>query len=257
MSKILDWPEKAVATAVGRMSGPVVGAVAATCYAGLGLVLPLALHRSAVGLAELNVVGTSIAAVVLVAWIAVRVEANHRRHLVEWTTELRNLDSSEFEWLVGEVFRREGWSVRETGSHDGPDGNIDLQLSRNRDRVIVQCKRWTSWPVSVDDVRAFGGTLLREGLGSSAGIFVTLSRFTSQARDEAEQMGLLLVDGPALYARVERVRNVEPCPVCDQPMKLSRSAYGWWFRCVAQGCGGKRDLANDPGRAVELLTETP
>jgi hypothetical protein len=36
--------------------------------------------------------------------MAVRVEAGHRRHLVEWTTNLRHLDAAEFEWLVGEVF---------------------------------------------------------------------------------------------------------------------------------------------------------
>ena len=38
-------------------------------------------------------------------------------------------------------------------------------------------------------------------------------------------------------------------------MLLGRSSRGWWFRCVTPGCGGKRDLGRNPGRAVELLTE--
>ena len=229
------------------------GVVALLLYAGLGLALPLALHRSVTGFVELNVLGTSLAGLVIVAWLAVRVEAGHRRHLVEWTTSLRNLDAAEFEWLVGEVFRREGWKVRETGRQDGPDGNIDLELSRSDQRLVVQCKRWTARSVGVDDIRGFSGTLLREGLTGGAGIFVTLSEFTTQARAEAKETGLTLIDGRGLFARVEKVRRTEPCPQCRAPMKLDRSEHGWWFRCTADGCRGKRDLGKDPGRAVEFL----
>ena len=255
MSKVGEFAERAVEAAVRRISGPVAGGLAIVFYAGIGLALPLALHRSVAGLVELNIVGTSLAGLVLVAWLAVRVEAGHRRHLVEWTTNLRHLDSTEFEWLVGEVFRREGWKVRETGRQDGPDGNIDLELSRNRQRLIVQCKRWTSWSVGVEDIRGFAGTLLREGLAGRAGIFVTLSDYTPQARAEAKKTGVTLLDGRELFARVENVRRPEPCPECQKPMMLSRSAHGWWFRCVAEGCQGKRNLDKDPGLAVELLLE--
>lgn len=94
---------------------------------------------------------------------------------------------------------------------DGPDGNIDLELRRDGERVLVQCKRWTSWVVGVDDIRAFAGTLMREGLSGRGGMFVTLSDFGEQARAEAKKIGLTVIDGPALYARVEEVRRVEPC----------------------------------------------
>ena len=43
------------------------------------------------------------------------VEARDRRHLVEWTTDLRLLDFEEFEWFVGELYRRKGWSVERVG----------------------------------------------------------------------------------------------------------------------------------------------
>jgi restriction endonuclease Mrr len=88
--------------------------------------------------------GTLLAGSFVLAWFGVQVLAQRRRHLVEWTTDLRLLDAAEFEWLVGEVFRREGWAVEETGSQDGPDGNIDLRLTKAGARFIVQCKRWTS-----------------------------------------------------------------------------------------------------------------
>jgi hypothetical protein len=109
----------------------------------------------------------------------------------------------------------------------------------------------------VEDVRAFAGTLAREGLQRGAGLFVTLSSFTEQARSEGSQLGLTLVDNVDLYAKVERARKPEHCPKCASPMILDRSPRGWWFRCVTGRCDGKKDLGNDPGQAVQLLTEPP
>jgi hypothetical protein len=240
-----------------RASDRGVLVIAVLLYGGLGLALPLSLGLSVPWLVSMNVMGTLAAASVVLMWFVVRVQAAYRRHLIEWTGDLRLLDAREFEWLVGEVFRREGWRVEETGRQDAPDGGIDLAVTRPGERRIVQCKRWTSWRVGVDDVRAFAGTLTREGLPASAGIFVTLSDFTEQARNEAGTLRLELLDNRDLYARVEKVRRPEACPVCRAPMLLDRSPRGWWFRCVTSSCTGKRDLGRDPGRAVDLLTQPP
>lgn len=253
VSKSEGFPDRFVLALVSRTSGGTVATLAILLYAGLGLVLPLTLGWRVWYLVEANLVGTTLAAVVSVGWLMVRVEAGHRRRLVEWTTNLRLLDSSEFEWLVGEVFRREGWTVRETGRQGGPDGNIDLDLTRDRQRKIVQCKAWTSWLVGVDEIRRFLGTLMREKLPGDSGIFVTLSNFTEQARHEAQEAGIALVDNRELYSRIEKVRRDELCPLCNAPMILGRSQHGWWLRCVTNGCLGKRDLSADPGRAVDLL----
>jgi hypothetical protein len=240
-----------------RSSGRAIAVMAVLLYGGIGLALPLVLGWPVSWLITANILGTGFAGTLILVWLGVQVQAAHRRHLLEWTTDLRLLDAAEFEWLVGEVFRRDGWQVEETGRQDGPDGNVDLRLTRNGDRRIVQCKRWTSWLVKVEDVRAFGGTLLEAGLPGAAGIFVTLSDFTSAARDHAKKTGLILVDNRDLYARVERVRTAEACPKCHSAMVLDRSSRGWWFRCVAAGCDGKRDLGKEPARAVELLTQVP
>jgi Restriction endonuclease len=234
-----------------------VGVLAAVTYGGVGLAIPLALNWSVSWLVAANMVGTSFAGLFVLTWIANGVQANYRRQLVEWTTDLRHLSAQEFEWLVGEVFRREGWKVEETGSQTGPDGNIDLRLARNGAQVLVQCKRWESWLVGVDEIRAFGGTLMREGLPGTAGIFVTLSDFTDAARTDAKELGLTLIDGRDLHARVEKVRTPESCAICASPMKLDRSQHGWWFRCLTPGCAGKRNLSNEPALAVQLLTQGP
>lgn len=254
MAKTGDLTQRVTATFT-KMPGPVAAGIAFAFYPGVGLVVPLALDMSRAGLVEMNLLGVAWAFILSVGWLLTRIDASHRRHLVEWTTNLRNLDAAEFEWLVGEVFRREGWTVRETGGHGVPDGNIDLELFRNDQRRIVQCKRWTAWTVGVDDIRGFAGTLLREGLPGDAGIFVTLSAFSPQAEDEAKRIGLTLIDGRALLTRIEHVRHGEPCPTCHQPMRLDRSAHGWWFRCTTVGCRGKRDLGHDPGRAVALMAQ--
>ena len=243
------------------MSGRAVVALALLFYAGGGLALPLALNWPRWGLVEANFLWTMLAGLLIFAWAATQFEAGERRrqrrHLLEWTTELRHLNSEEFEWLVGEVFRREGWDVRETGSQERPDGNIDLDLTRDGQRAIVQCKLWQSWCVGVKQIREFAGTLMREGLPASAGIFVTIADIREGAIAEAEKIGITLVDKSDLYSRIEKVRRPELCDSCQKPMILDHSQHGWWFRCVAVGCPGKRDLGSDPGRAVELLTQPP
>jgi HJR/Mrr/RecB family endonuclease len=257
VSAVNDLFERAVMGLVGHVPGLVVGLIAFLLYPCFGLVLPLALHWSLLELVEANVLGVAFAAVVALGWLSLQIEAGKRRHLVAWTTNLRLLNGEEFEWLVGEMFNREGWKVRYTGHQDAADGNIDLELKRGEQRKIVQCKRWSAWLISVDEIREFGGTLLREKLPGSAGIFVTLSDFTEPARTEAKQSGIALLDGRDLHSRIEKVRRAEPCPICHQPMRFDRSAHGWWFRCVTPGCLGKKDLGSEPGRAVEFLTEPP
>jgi Restriction endonuclease len=242
---------------VTRASGRLVAAVTLILYPGVGLILPVSLHWSTLWLVEANVLGALFAGAVSLGWFSAQVEAAKRRHLVEWTTSLRNLNPEEFEWLVGETYRREGWSVRETGMRESGDGNIDLELTWKKERKLVQCKRWHSQLVGVDEIRSFAGTLLRKELPGTAGIFVTLSDFTEVAQAEAKQMRITTVNGRELYARVEKARRFELCEKCGQPMRFDRSAHGWWLRCVRPGCSGKRDLGNDPGRAVEFLTQSP
>jgi hypothetical protein len=243
--------------AVGRQPGHIVGLLAALTYGGIGLAVPLLLEWSVSWLVGANIFGTALAGLFVLTWVANGVQANYRRQLVEWTTDLRRLSGQEFEWLVGEVYRRDGWKVEETGRHSGPDGNVDLRLTKGRARVLVQCKRWEAKLVSVDEIRSFGGTLMREGLPGTAGVFVTLSDYTDAARADAKQIGLSLVNNRDLYALVEKVRKPELCGSCGVAMVLDRSPHGWWFHCVTAGCGGKRNLSSEPGRAVQFLTQVP
>ena len=222
-------------------------------YAGLGLLLPLALNAATVWLVMANVVAVVYAYIVLTAWFGARVIAARRRHLLEWTSNLRNLNSQEFEWLVTELHSREGFDVEWVGHLNSGDGNVDVRAKRGGRTYLIQCKRWQSWPVGVEEIRTFMGTLARERIPLDQGIFVTLSQYTDAAKEEAKGTSLSLVDGVALNARISAARKPELCPECGASMTLRKSPYGWYFRCSVTGCKGKRDLGRDAGGVVELL----
>jgi restriction system protein len=61
---------------------------------------------------------------------------------------IRQLSWQEFEQLVGEYFRRLGYTVRETGQR-GHDGGVDLELRQDGQLYLVQCKHWKAWKVGV------------------------------------------------------------------------------------------------------------
>ena len=57
---------------------------------------------------------------------------------------LDGLNWREFEVLVGEAFRLQGYRVMETGG-GGADGGVDLVLSRGSEKFLVQCKQWKAF----------------------------------------------------------------------------------------------------------------
>ena len=255
---------------IGPLPLNAVLVISAAIYAGVGLALPLLTGASAPLLVCCNVAGVALGWTALLAWLFPLTQARRREDLLDRTSDLRLLSAAEFEVLVGELLRREGWTVRETGGHGHPDGNIDLRIHRADQTRLVQCKRWDSRPVGVDEVRKLAGTLMREGLPGTGGMLVTSSNFTPAARAEAAAIGLELVGRRDLLRRLQQggaihllaaVRDVERthrCPNCAEPMVLDRSPHGWWLHCpnYATGCQGKRDLGTDGRKALEVLVSS-
>jgi restriction system protein len=65
-----------------------------------------------------------------------------RRRLLDRQSSLdsiRAMSWQDFEKLCGEVYRRKGFAVQETGK-DGPDGGVDLILRKGGEIWLVQCK---------------------------------------------------------------------------------------------------------------------
>ena len=75
--------------------------------------------------------------------------------LLESRTSVRSIQDlswKDFEYLVGEAYKRKGYSVLENTNY-GPDQGVDLVISKNSEVTLVQCKNWKSNKVGVSVVR--------------------------------------------------------------------------------------------------------
>jgi restriction system protein len=103
----------------------------------------------------------------------------------------------DFERLVGETFRRQGFMVTGFGGH-APDGGVDLGLAKNGRRFLVQCKHWRKREVGVTVVRELNGVIAAQR--AHGGFIVTAGQFTREAREFSDSCAITLIDGPALGA---------------------------------------------------------
>ncbi len=162
----------------------------------------------------------------------------------------------EFEVLVGEYFRRLGFSATVTGG-GGPDGGVDVLLQKGSDRYLVQCKHWRARRVGVEAVRELYGVMAAQRM--AGGFVVTSGDFTDEARAFASGREVELINGRALQRgiRAQSTATTSPrraqggrrasasvvvasatptqrssnsttflCPVCDSSMVLRQARNG-------------------------------
>lgn len=180
----------------------------------------------------------------------------------------------EFEMLVGEAFRLDGYRVVETGGA-GADGGVDLELHRGSETFLVQCKQWRAYKVGVEVVRELYGAMAASG--AAGGYVVTSGRFTSEARAFAAGRNVELVDGGRLVRMIDRVQaakapndareagvapnagaasgNTPRCPSCGSDMVRRNARRGANAGNAFLGCS--RYPACKGTRAVECLDHQP
>jgi restriction system protein len=139
---------------------------------------------------------------------------HQRKQLVRDVNQAKTADAldgmrwQEFEMLVGEAFRQQGFQVIETGG-GGADGGVDLVLSKpaqnGREKYLVQCKQWRAWKVGVEVVRELYGVMAARG--AAGGFVVTSGRFTPEATRFAEGRNLTLIDGPRLQRMLREAKG--------------------------------------------------
>ena len=117
---------------------------------------------------------------------------------------LNGMTWHEFERLVGEAFRRMGYTVSETGG-GGADGGVDLVLKKDDEKFLVQCKQWKAYKVGVTTIRELYGVM---AAGSAAGGFVVTSGvFTQEAKSFADGRNIDLIDGSELTAIIKKIQQ--------------------------------------------------
>ncbi|WP_101926745.1 MULTISPECIES: restriction endonuclease [Luteimonas] len=163
----------------------------------------------------------AVLALCTIASLVSFVRARRRRRLLETRTGLDSiatLDWREFERLVGEAFRRQGYAIEETGL-GGADGGIDLVLRRDGQRTLVQCKQWRRRQVPVSVVREMYGLLAHHG--AHAVQIAALHGFTRDAARFAQGKPITLLDGTALLAMI---RSAQAATHAAQPLPAQTPA---------------------------------
>ena len=135
----------------------------------------------------------------LVSWLK-RLQLDSQKGI----ESIRALNWKQFEELIGEAYRRQGFVVTENmGS--GPDDGIDLILQKNAETTLVQCKQWRKTKVGVSVVREMLGILTAKR--ASQVIIVTSGNFTTEAQRFATNKPIVLIDGNALESLIASVQN--------------------------------------------------
>ncbi len=117
---------------------------------------------------------------------------------------LNEMSWDEFEMLVGEHFRRQGFQVSRQGGN-GPDGGVDLVLKNISETYLVQCKQWKAYKVGVQPVRELYGVMA--SLGAAGGYVVTSGMFTDEAQTFAKGLNVELIDGRRLRQIIDNARK--------------------------------------------------
>ena len=117
---------------------------------------------------------------------------------------LCRLSWKQFEDLVGQAYRRQGYVVKEMLG-GGTDEGVDLILTRNGETTLVQCKRWRGLPVPVGIARLLYGVLMDRK--AAAAKLVATSQFTPEAIGYAKGTPIELIDAEALLELLAYVRS--------------------------------------------------
>ncbi|MDB5931774.1 MAG: restriction endonuclease [Polaromonas sp.] len=172
---------------------------------------------------------------------------------------LDRMSWQDFEILVGEHFRREGFGVTDNGG-GGADGGVDVVLRQGNKTYLVQCKHWRALRVGVQPVRELYGVMAAHG--ASGGFVVTSGEFTEEALRFADGLALTLMTGKALRHSLQAQAGIGPasiedndlsvpdCPACGAPMVLRQARGGstpgkqfWGCSRYAQGhCRATREV---------------
>ena len=142
---------------------------------------------------------------------------NTRRKAIQLDTQrniqtVRDLHWRNFEELVAEAYRRQGYRVTEGGY--GADGGIDLELRKDGQLTLVQCKQWKTQKVGVNVVREMFGVLTAHQANHF--FIISSGTYTQQAIDFAAGKPIELIDGPKLLALVNDVQ-VSPQVTIEKP----------------------------------------
>ncbi len=185
-------------------------------------------------------------------------------------SDLLDLDSlrpDQIELLLGEIFRRQGYTV-ELSAALGADGTSDLTLRRDGESIPVQSRDWQAARITEQEIREFYAVMA--GTAAPRGVLVTTGTFSREARDLAAEKSIELIDRATLAQRIAAVRRPDEnffdvpswihdftayarifdpeCPCCTQAMVIRQNradGSAYWACTTYPRCAGKREPRRD------------
>lgn len=141
---------------------------------------------------------------------------------------MRGMRPSEFEEFTAKIFRALGYQTQLVGGSG--DGGIDIEMTKDGRRHLVQCKKFITRKVTPHDVRDFFGAMCDRHVDGKS-FFVTTNIFTLEAERFAEGKPIELIDGIQLIQLVRESgvmgkqaeirmtpKSEGSCPDCGSPL---------------------------------------
>lgn len=146
---------------------------------------------------------------------------------VKLQSAIANMSPKKFEQFSRALLTKMGIQFTDKGVKISNDGGIDGYGYHTDDddfrttRVVIQCKRYNTAPVSEPDINQFLGAMNK--FQADYGVFITNSRFTNAARIAArEGTPITLIDGNDLIRLVIKYETIcndpQVCRIVDLPV---------------------------------------
>lgn len=136
----------------------------------------------------------------LAVYLAFRqLRAGPSANVEERLAALRAMPWENFSLVVGEAYRRQGYSVESSNS-----AAFDFQLAKKGQITLVQCRRWKVNQVGDAPVRELVNAMEKQDAFNC--VCITAGAFSANARDFARGRPITLLNGAAL---VELARTIE------------------------------------------------
>ncbi len=205
------------------------GALAAVCYLGLhefstnGLphstpemirsrmnqLAPLETWLNAAATAQYALPAACVAIALLLTLLGVIRNREVSARTGDAPGELGRLDNREFDLLLGEAFKLQGYQLVSSG------GGVDMVLRKDHETCLVLAKQWKIDKVGVQPLRDLVALM---GMRSAAsGIVVTTGRFSREAVNYAGTHSLKLVEGASLLAMIRRAQSDQRAKAAAPP----------------------------------------
>jgi hypothetical protein len=125
----------------------------------------------------------------------------------EIAEEMRDIEANEFEQLVADIWGYLGYDTETTQTSS--DRGVDVIASREfpyKEKILIQAKRYSS-TLSGPELREYVALSKRDGVDTV--IVVSTAGFTKQAKQEAEEYNIKLINGISLGELIIREDIIE------------------------------------------------